>query len=79
MDNSSQELKPVAELSYDQAVQELEAILAELEQSKVNVDFLAQRVGRGSELIKFCKSRLEAVTNDVDSIVETLVEEIPSE
>lgn len=58
---------------YGEALEELEALLAELEGADVDVDVLAKRVARGVELIRFCRARLEVVTGDVDAVVAELV------
>lgn len=59
---------------YAAALGELDAILRELEGSDVDVDQLAERVGRASELITLCREkisnaqvRIEQVTADLDS------------
>lgn len=47
-----------AELGYADAVAELDQILRELESSDVDVDRLADRVARASELIALCRERI---------------------
>ena len=64
--------KPVNDLSYDEAVSELETILSDLEASSVNVDLLAEKVARGSELLDFCRGRLENVSEKVNETVSKL-------
>ena len=61
-----------AEPTYNQAVNELESILAELESSAVDVDELSARLGRAAELVRFCKERLNVVRTDVAEVLETL-------
>ena len=51
---------------------ELEDILAELEGDDLDVDVLAERVKRASELIKSCRSRIARAQADVDKIVSDL-------
>lgn len=60
-------------LGYGEALDELEDLLDELEGADVDVDVLAQRVARGVELIRFCRARLDVVTDDVDAVVSELV------
>lgn len=60
-------------LGYGQALDELEDLLDELEGADVDVDVLAERVARGVELIRFCRARLDVVTEDVDAVVSELV------
>ena len=45
---------------YADALAELDAILRELETSDVDVDRLAERVARASELIALCRDRISA-------------------
>jgi len=57
------------ELDYASALTELDAILAELEDETLNVDVLADRVGRASELISFCRTRISDAQLQVEQIV----------
>jgi exodeoxyribonuclease VII small subunit len=60
------------ELNYKSAAAELESILAELESSAVDVDQLSTRLGRASELVQFCKDRLQVVEGDVNQVLDDL-------
>jgi exodeoxyribonuclease VII small subunit len=60
---------------YTAAIDELDAILRELEGSDVDIDRLADRVARAAELIALCREkisnarvRIEEVTADLDAI-----------
>ncbi len=57
------------ELTYKQAMQELEAILAEIESEDVDIDKMTEMIKRATELIQFCKTRL---TNTKDEIEKSL-------
>ncbi|MBW8827007.1 MAG: exodeoxyribonuclease VII small subunit [Acidobacteria bacterium] len=57
------------ELTYGEAVTELEAILAGLEGDDLDVDALAARVGRAAELIKLCRDRIAATRLEVERVV----------
>jgi exodeoxyribonuclease VII small subunit len=59
-------------LGYAEAMAELEDILGELESDHLDVDVLAERVRRASELIKTCRSRISRAQADVDRIVSDL-------
>jgi exodeoxyribonuclease VII small subunit len=56
-------------LAYLVALDELDAILADLEEPSVDVDQLAQRVKRASELIALCRERISAARLEVEEIV----------
>ena len=57
---------------YAEAMTELEQILDELEGDQLDVDVLAERVRRASELIKSCRTRIARAQADVDKIVTDL-------
>ncbi|MGI8797150.1 MAG: exodeoxyribonuclease VII small subunit [Acidimicrobiia bacterium] len=57
---------------YAEAMAELEEILEELEGDQLDVDVLAERVRRASELIKSCRTRIARAQADVDTIVTDL-------
>ena len=58
--------------TYAAAVDELEAILAELEDDRLDVDQLAERVARAAELIRLCRERIRATRLEVERIVAEL-------
>jgi exodeoxyribonuclease VII small subunit len=60
------------EPGYGEAMEELDEILAELEGDDLDVDVLAARVQRASELLKTCRARIVRAQQDVDRIVADL-------
>lgn len=58
------------DLTYTQAIEELEKIVAEIEEGKVSVDILSEKVKRASFLIKLCRTRLTGTEEDVMKILE---------
>jgi exodeoxyribonuclease VII small subunit len=56
-------------VGYADAMAELGDILDELERDDLDVDVLAERVKRASELIKLCRTRIARAQADVDTIV----------
>jgi exodeoxyribonuclease VII small subunit len=62
------------ELGYAEAMAELESILDELEGDDLDVDVLAERVRRASELLTTCRTRIARAQADVDRIVTDLEE-----
>lgn len=62
----------MSEPGYAEAMAELEAILEELERDELDVDVLADRVGRASELIKSCRARIARAHSEVEGIVTDL-------
>jgi exodeoxyribonuclease VII small subunit len=60
------------EISYTDALAELENILSAIEEDQVDVDDLALKVKRSAELIRLCRSRIEAATTEVEAIVDEM-------
>lgn len=60
------------EIGYGDAMRELDDILEELERDDLDVDVLAARVQRASELIQLCRGRIARAQADVDRVVTDL-------
>ena len=60
------------EIGYAEALAELEEILTELERPDVDVDVLASKVQRASELIKLCRDRIGTASMQVEEVVDGL-------
>jgi len=56
------------EIGYEDAVTELEEILNELSDDDVDVDHLAERVKRATELVKVCRDRIASARLEVKDI-----------
>jgi exodeoxyribonuclease VII small subunit len=54
---------------YKSAVEELEQILAQLEANELEIDDLANKAKRATELIKFCKEKLYKTSEEVNSVM----------
>jgi exodeoxyribonuclease VII small subunit len=63
------------DLSYAEALDELDGILAKLDSTGVDVDTLADQVARGALLVRYCRERLRAVRSDVDAVVGELLDD----
>jgi exodeoxyribonuclease VII small subunit len=63
---------PVSKLSFDQAIGEVEDIVARLENAQTDVDELSGEVKRAVELIAACRQRLEKTDREVRDLVEQL-------
>ena len=51
--------------SYEDALRELERLVADMESAQLPLDQLIESHRRGAELLAFCRGRLEAVENQV--------------
>ena len=60
------------EISYAAALRELEEILLGLERDNVDVDHLAERVKRASELIRLCRHRISTAQLQIEQVVTDL-------
>ena len=58
------------EITYSEALGELEQILQTIEESGADIDTLSSKVTRATELIKLCRSRLLKVEGEVKEILE---------
>ncbi|MCP3939617.1 MAG: exodeoxyribonuclease VII small subunit [Actinomycetia bacterium] len=61
-----------SDVSYAEAVQELETIISALEGDQLDIDGLAERVARAANLIEVCRSRIERARVEVDKVVSGL-------
>ena len=59
-------------IAYGDAIAELEAIVAGLEDTDVDVDVLADRVARAAELITLCRDRIAKTRIEVERVVADL-------
>ncbi len=60
------------EIGYAAALRELETILADLEKPDVDVDVLATKVERASELIRLCRERISHAQLQIENAVDGL-------
>lgn len=58
------------EMSYKEAMQEIETILRSLREEQNSVDTLAERVARATELIAYCRAKLRKAEADVNKVLE---------
>lgn len=60
------------ENNYSAALEELQTIVAEIEDGQISVDELSEKVKRAAVLIKICKSKLTSTEEDVAKILKDL-------
>ena len=56
---------PSAPVSYEAALQELEALVGQMESGQMPLDGLMTGYRRGAELLQFCRGRLDAVEEQI--------------
>ncbi|MBQ5843297.1 MAG: exodeoxyribonuclease VII small subunit [Alistipes sp.] len=58
------------ELSYSEAMAEIESILSALQSDNCDVETLTQKVKRASELITLCRKKLRKAETSVEKLFE---------
>ena len=61
--------------SYKEAMEELEVIVAQVDDRDVDIDVLSEKIKRAHELIAFCQARIDAVRFEVENILDTSEDE----
>lgn len=59
-------------INYADAFEELQAIVAEIEEGEIAVDLLSDKVKRAAYLINICKRKLIETEGDVNQILKEL-------
>ncbi|MBI5073863.1 MAG: exodeoxyribonuclease VII small subunit [Nitrospirae bacterium] len=57
------------ELTYSQALKELEKIVKEIESEEVDIDILAEKIKRASQILTFCKGKLRTAEDEVKKVL----------
>ena len=63
------------QLTYAEAISELEDILTEIENNEPDVDELTEKVKRAAYLLRFCKKKLRKTSDEVGDILKNMEEE----
>ncbi len=61
-------------ITYNQAITELEKILSSIEASELDVDELISGLKRASELVQYCKKKLHSTEQELNKIMNDLEE-----
>jgi exodeoxyribonuclease VII small subunit len=59
-------------LKYSKAMDELEKIVLEIENDNIEVDELASKIKRASELLQICSAKLKSSEEEVEKILKDL-------
>jgi exodeoxyribonuclease VII small subunit len=59
-------------MTYENAYEELQQIISDVESGEISVDLLSEKVKRAAELIQFCKNKLTSTEDDVQKILDDL-------
>ena len=58
------------QITYEQAMTQLEALAAQMEKGGLGIDELSQRLKEAQRLIKFCRQKLLNVEKEIHDILE---------
>lgn len=61
--------------SYQEAMNEIEEILTQIESDEPDIDDLAEKVRRVATLIRFCRDKLTKTNEEVEKILGEMEEE----
>ena len=59
------------EMKYEEAMKQLEQIVSEMENGKLDIDIIGEQLQKAKKLIAFCKSKLESTDADIKKIMES--------
>ena len=62
--------KKITDLSYEDAMQELKAIVQELQEATVSIDDLSDKSKRAATLIKYCREKLRKTEDELKGLFE---------
>jgi exodeoxyribonuclease VII small subunit len=58
------------ELTYNKAYDELNKLVTQIEDDKIQLDTLAEKVKQAKELLEFCETKLRKIDGDVKSEIQ---------
>ena len=62
-------------MTYDEALAELKMILQQLQEGKVPMEEMSEKVKRAAELVQFCKEKLRSTEEEVERLLGGIEEE----
>jgi exodeoxyribonuclease VII small subunit len=57
--------------NYKQSLEEIQAIINEIEEDEVDVDELSGKIKKASELIKACKTQLRKTETEIENVLSS--------
>lgn len=60
------------ELNYQEAYDELQTIVQEIEDNSISVDILSEKIKRAMFLVESCKQKLQKIEIDIDKLIEDI-------
>lgn len=62
--------KTMKELKYEEALKQLEDIVAKMENDELDIDTLGQQLKTAQKLVKICKDKLTKTDEDIRKILD---------
>lgn len=59
-------------MSYRQAAEQLEEIVAQIENGELGIDELSKKVEEAAELVKMCKDKLRQTDADIEQMLNEI-------
>lgn len=59
-------------MSYRQAAEQLEEIVAQIENGELGIDELSKKVEEAAELVKMCKEKLRQTDADIEQMLNEI-------
>lgn len=56
-------------MKYEEAMKKLEAIVSDIEDNKLDIDMITEKLKEAQELIKFCKDKLYQTDKEVQKLL----------
>ncbi len=69
MSNDTQAMPKIADLSYEEAMSELESIVRRLEEGKINLEEAITAYERGASLKDHCEAKLRDARTKVEQVI----------
>ena len=63
--------KSTKEISYNQAMEEIEGIIEKLNNGELDIDTISQDVKRATELVVICKEKLKKSEDEIKQLFDT--------
>jgi exodeoxyribonuclease VII small subunit len=57
------------ELTYEEALTQLQQIVKDLENREIKIDDLAEKVSKAKELVDFCREKLSKTEDEINKII----------
>ncbi len=62
-------------ITYNEAVNEIEEILHQIENEELDVDYLSEKVKRAYYLLRLCKDKLYSTEQEIEKIMKDFADE----